>query len=186
MALDATQVRSGLTGNLYQAPVGTTMPTDTSTALAAAWIELGYVSEDGLTITPSTEVEDIGAWQSLYPVRSVVTGRSLVTSFSLIQRNTVNLELAFGGGVVAVASLTSTYSPPTSATVYERAYVFQVNDGTIVDRWLLYRGFPTISGDITFKTDEAAAYSMEIRTLPDTAGLTWKLLSSDTTNLVAG
>ena len=45
--LDATNVRVGITGGLYKAPVGSTAPTDATTALDAAFINLGYVSQEG-------------------------------------------------------------------------------------------------------------------------------------------
>jgi hypothetical protein len=51
MSLETSEVRAGITGELYAAPVGTALPTDTSTALNAAFKGLGYFSEDGVTET---------------------------------------------------------------------------------------------------------------------------------------
>ena len=41
-------------GGVYYAPLGTALPTDATTALAATYVPLGYVSEDG--ISPSREM----------------------------------------------------------------------------------------------------------------------------------
>lgn len=49
-------------GAIYVAPAGTTLPTDTTTTLAAAFKSLGYCSEDGLTNSNETESSDIKAW----------------------------------------------------------------------------------------------------------------------------
>ena len=49
-------------GALYWAPLGTTLPTDATTALDNAFKALGYVSEDGLTNADTIETETIKAW----------------------------------------------------------------------------------------------------------------------------
>ncbi len=38
-------------GSVSVAPVGTDLPADHSTALAAAFVNLGYINEDGATFT---------------------------------------------------------------------------------------------------------------------------------------
>ena len=49
-------------GAVYRAPVGTTLPTDATTALNEAFKELGYVSEDGLVNSNSPESDDVKSW----------------------------------------------------------------------------------------------------------------------------
>lgn len=186
MALDATQVRVGLTGHLYAAPVATTMPADATTALAVAWKELGYVTEDGITIGSAANVAKIMAWQTQYEVRRMVTSRDQTFKFKLMQRNTETLKLAMGGGAVTVSGAVSTYTPPVGGTSYERAFVFEVDDGSVIDRWLCYRGVAVLSGDVVQKKDEASVFDLEVGVLADATGNTWTLLSSDVTNLAVG
>ena len=49
-------------GAIYFAPAGTTLPTDASTSLSAAYVNLGYVTEDGVTLNTAEESDTIKAW----------------------------------------------------------------------------------------------------------------------------
>ena len=49
-------------GAVYRAPAGTTAPTDASTELAAAFKELGFVSDDGVSNSNSGDSTDVYAW----------------------------------------------------------------------------------------------------------------------------
>lgn len=49
-------------GAIYVAPAGTTLPTDAGTALSGSFVNLGYISEDGVTLTTSEETDTIKAW----------------------------------------------------------------------------------------------------------------------------
>src|SRR5687768_11806245 len=71
MALDAANVRVGITGGVRSAAVGTTAPTDPTSAYGAGWNEYGYISEDGVEETFTSESTDIRAWQNGVLVRTV-------------------------------------------------------------------------------------------------------------------
>ena len=49
-------------GSVHVAPLGTTLPTDATTALAAAFESLGYISEDGITNSTTRESASIKEW----------------------------------------------------------------------------------------------------------------------------
>jgi hypothetical protein len=95
--LNPSEVQVGTANGpgIWIAPAGTPPPADTSTAWAAPWRILGYLSDDGPTVGSSTDTEDITPWQSVVPLRSVITGRSITLQFVLWQLNQVTLGVYF-------------------------------------------------------------------------------------------
>src|SRR5215467_1190909 len=93
--LDSNAIMLGLANGpgLWLSPVGTAPPTDLQTAFPAPWVSLGYASEDGPTVSSSTDSTDIRGWQSLGVLRSVITGRSVTVQFQLLEWNATNLGL---------------------------------------------------------------------------------------------
>ena len=49
-------------GAVYVAPLGTALPTDADTSLSSDYANLGYITEDGLTVSTGESVDKIRAW----------------------------------------------------------------------------------------------------------------------------
>ena len=63
--MNANNVTTGkrrTAGGIYRAAAGTTLPTDATTSLAAAFKEIGYISEDGVTNSISKTTNEIKEW----------------------------------------------------------------------------------------------------------------------------
>lgn len=182
-ALDATQVRVGSSGMLLCAPVGTAGPTDTTTAWSSSWYNLGYLNEDGPSLAPSVSSEDIKSWQSLMPVRKVVTERAFEIKGKLQQENGEVLMLAFGGGTMTstgtAPNLIFTYTPPLPTFIDERAFGLEVQDGTLIDRYVFPRGLVTDVGDIVFKRSAETVYELTISLLAPATGPWFTLVSNN-------
>lgn len=164
MALDADQVRVGVTGHLFTAPVGTAPPDDVTAAWAAAWRDLGYLSDDGPALTPSTDKTDIMVWQSLAAVRTIMTARSYELKYTLMQSNIDTFVLAMGGGEVTAEGVAPNevfhYTAPLASDVDERAFGLEVIDGDLVYRFVFPRGLVTDVGDIAFTRSDAIKYEL--------------------------
>lgn len=105
MVLDATNVEVAVTGAVYLAPLGTTLPTSSDAALDAAFRDVGYISEDGVTETPEEDTQEIRAWQNGDIVRRLLTSHEVQYGFTMIELNEVSLEAYYGNyaaGVVRV------------------------------------------------------------------------------------
>ncbi|MEO7018345.1 MAG: hypothetical protein ABI067_17695 [Leifsonia sp.] len=98
MALDATQIRVAGTGAIWKAPVGSVLPTDSTTALDPAYRNLGY-AKTGFTVTPSLKTTPVNAWQSTNILRNINAELSRKYGFELEQTNIDTLALAWGGTV---------------------------------------------------------------------------------------
>jgi hypothetical protein len=96
-AIDPTQVQTGASNGpgLWIAPAGTPLPADTVTPFATPWQILGYLSDDGPTVGQSTDSNELVPWQSMVPIRTVITKRQITMKFILWQLNEVTLGLYF-------------------------------------------------------------------------------------------
>jgi hypothetical protein len=157
MATDVDELIVAADARVYIAPVGTAGPTNIATALNAAFVDLGYTSEDGIDLTPGMDIAEIRAHQNLYPVRRVITGRSLDIGLTLLQWNEESIKLAFGGGTVATATGVYTFTPPDADDDLDfRAMVLSWTDGSKGYRLHAPKVIVSDIGDITLARSDAA------------------------------
>lgn len=167
MAIDTTEIRIGASGSVFVAPIGTAAPVDIATALNAAFIDLGAIDEDGVTLAPSQSVEKIRSWQSGKAVRVIKTEDELTLSFGLQQFNADTLPLALGGGTVTETlgpPAFYTYNPPAAGEVDERMFVVEWVDGIYTSRLFVPRGMVTETSDVqlTKSAEIKLALSVEV------------------------
>lgn len=170
---DPTEIVVGLTGEIYVAPLGTALPTTTTGALNAAFVGLGYTTEDGFSFSVSRETTDIPAWQSFDPVRTLLTSRAIQASFSLQQWNEDTVPLAFGGGSITGTTPNFKYTPPDpSAGLDERCMVIEAVDGAVHTRFVFPRGLVSDAVETSFTKGAAAVLPITFKLLaPDTGSI---------------
>lgn len=180
MALDADNVRIGLNGNIYMAPKGTTAPIDLDTAWDPAWADLGYMSEDGVEMETATDIEDIMAWQSLTPVRRVLTSLDISLAFTAIELKTKTVTLYFPGATMTdVSGTVHRLDIPAAPGSQEYAFGFEWLDGTIKNRLVIPRGEVTDRGAVTFTRGEAVGLEMTVSAYASSAPEIATWLSND-------
>lgn len=89
------QVGTSNGAGIYIAPAGTPGPENVTDPWPAPWRSLGYLSDDGPTISMSTDSEDITPWQSITPIRSVITERGVELQFVMWELDPMTLALYF-------------------------------------------------------------------------------------------
>lgn len=163
MTLTADNVRVAVSGAVYIAPHGSTAPTDATTAPAAAFKDLGYVSEDGVVEARDRSTNDIIAWQNSDKVRTVVTEAGMTLTLTLIETKTETVEAYYGTALQADGSITIV----PSETGGRQAFIFDVVDGTDVVRTYVPSGEITEVGELTNASGDPVGYEITISCYPD-------------------
>lgn len=157
---DASQTLVGASGRIYVAAVASTEPTTPTATPSNAWTELGYLSEDGVSWSVSKTTEDISAWQSFFPIRTLVTAQSSTLSMTLRQWNADTLVLALGGGTVTEALGVYKYEPAEPGTIDERAIIVDWNDGSRNYRLIVRRA--VVSDAVETQLQRGAAADLPV------------------------
>jgi len=159
VALTSDNVRVSVTGAVSVANTGTTAPTSASVALAAGFVDLGYVSEDGVTESRERSTNQIKAWQNAATVREVITDASLRYTFTLIETTEASLELYYGG---TVDTTDGSIDINAAATGGRRSFVIDVVDGDQVIRTYIPEGEVTEVGEQVYQSGEPIGYEVTI------------------------
>jgi hypothetical protein len=157
MAQDSANVRVGVTGAVYVAPTGTAAPTNEDSSLNAAFVDLGYVGEDGVTESRDRTVDTIKAWQNGDTVRQVITEATYTLSFTMIETKGSTVELYYGNAPVAGRVVVV----PTK-TGGRKSFVVDVVDGDEAKRIHIAEGEVTETGEIVYANGEAIGYPVTI------------------------
>ncbi len=168
--VNSGEIRVAGTGHVYCAPLGSTLPTDATTALDVAFIDLGYAA-DGFKMTQNLKTTDITAWQTLEPVRVINQSLTREFEFTLLQSNKNTIPLAWGGATI-VAGLAGAYSltlPEASATI-AYTYVVDWTDGVTTERIVIPNGIFGTLPTITSGRLDAIKYDLMIRALIPASG----------------
>lgn len=160
-------------GAIFRAPLATALPTDATTALNAAFKQLGYVSEDGLVNNNSADSEDIKAWGGDI-VLSLQTEKTDTFQFTLLEvLNTDVLSAVYNSANVTGTLTTGITVKANSTEAEEAAWAFEMvmREGT-VKRIVIPDAKITELGEIAYRDDEAVGYEVTITCYPDATGNT--------------
>ena len=153
-------------GAVFWAPVGTALPTDASTALPEAYLNVGFVSEDGVTVSASVDSSSHKAWGGV-EVANDVTSFSETVAFEMIEKSANALKLAFGAdNVTASGESVTAVRHNIDAFKTEAVLVVETLVGVNeVRRTVVPRAKLIERGDIAYKDDELVKYAVTFAAL---------------------
>lgn len=176
MANNTANVSTGkpkIAGAVYRAPLGTTIPTDSVTALDAAFVALGYVSEDGVTNANDSDTTEIKAWggDTVYTTHEDVTDTFEMTFIEAMNEEVLkayfgddNVTGALATGITITANRTD---PVNSIWVID-----MILNGNATKRIVIPNGAVTGRGEISYVDSEVIGYNVTITAQPDASGNT--------------
>lgn len=170
---NVTAAKPKVGGAIFIAPVGSTLPTDATTALDNAFKELGYASEDGLTNSNTPENETVRAWGGDV-VLTLTTSREDTFSLTLIEATNVEvLKLVYGDENVTGTLATGITIKANAQELEEHAFVVDMvlKNGT-AKRIVIPQAKVSEIGEINYKDSYAVGYETTLACAADEAGNT--------------
>lgn len=175
MAGTATNVTAGKprpAGAVFAAPLGTTVPTNATSALNSAFKDNGYVSADGVTRSISKTTTNIKEWGG-GTVLITEDEKTVTVKLKLIEYLNPNVQgLVHGESNVSGTLVAGIHVGINDNETGEHIFVIdQIMKGGVPQRMVINRGMITAIGDTTYKGNDAVAYDITITAMtPDGGG----------------
>lgn len=159
-------------GAIYRAPLGTTLPTDAKTELDAAFKELGYCSEDGITNSNSPETDNVKAWGG-DTVLDLQTSKEDSFKYKLLEITNIEVLKAVYGDENVTGTLEEGITVKANNSEAEAcAWVIDMILKKALKRIAIPSAAVTEVADIVYKDSEAIGYETTLKATPDSSGQT--------------
>lgn len=166
--------QSGVSGAVLRAPIGTALPTDARSAIAAPFTSGGYVSPDGVTVTPTFNTTGLTDWSGAV-IRQLLESFEGIVEFSFIQLGPDEAKQIFGDDNVVTKAKTATAGTQMQIKIGANlppagVWVFKMKDGLNLIRIVLPNAQPTKVAALSFTATSAIPLGTTLSCYPDAAG----------------
>lgn len=160
-------------GAVFRAPLGTALPTDTTSKLDDAFENLGYCSEDGVTNENSPSTEKAKAWGG-DTVLNFQTEKPDNFKMKLIEAmNVAVLKAVYGTNNVSGTLAEGITIKANAEDPEEYAWVIDMLlKGGAVKRIVIPKASVAEIGEIIYSDSEAVGYELTLSAVPDKEGNT--------------
>lgn len=171
MANTASNVAVGkpkTTGGVYAGATTATLPTTPTASLDASLTALGYITEEGVTMTKGGDSTQVRAWGGT-DVRTIKTTDDLTFDFSFLETSVAVFKEVYGQDAV-VTNVNDHTVTINADQLGNRAYVFEVLDGETAFRISVPVCAVTSQSAVTFTAGEPVAFGVTLTAYPDASG----------------
>lgn len=173
----STNIRAWDTVDVYTAPTGSTLPTDTSTALNAAFTAVGLMSEDEIVRTRNVDRNELRSLGGRL-VRVKRSAQSMQFAFTALENIHKVFTVANPGSTAATATGTTTRTYKEQTTV-NLAVVIHAVEGTNITRIVIPTGEIFADGDTTMGPSGMYQTPMTLMVYPDSTGTLFTEITND-------
>lgn len=195
MSVTASNVLTGApdqltTGPILSAPRGTPLPDGLDATIDPAFEDSGYISEDGLTLTPERSTEQVRDWSGSV-VRELLTEFAAKLAWAHLETNEQSLKNYLGDDNVTVVDATSTEGKRItallrSAEMPRKPWLFKIKDGESRVLIVVPDGQVSETGEVAFVKSGAITWPVTLATYPDATGVNVYIYLDDGQVLTAG
>ena len=162
-------------GGMYWAPLGTALPTDSSTALNAAFKCMGPISEEGVRPSRDTSIEKVKEWDGS-TLATLLSDESRAFEVTLYGVHDVDvLGALFGSTNVVVTAAAGAVGTKIAVTdkggkPAKGVLILEMTHGKVKQRKVVPVADPTITDEGAYVLGELRSYTVEIDVLKDASG----------------
>lgn len=172
---DNIRAYGDLDSEVFFAPVGSTLPT-TLVDPIAPFEAVGWLSEDGVSLSLSTDVEKFKGWQGGSTLRTKVTGTEKSISIQCLEETPGVTELYYGHGAPVVSGVApdqiARIDLPDGVGTVARAAVFKFVDGDVTKFLCCEKVEVTDREDLSHTNSGLTMYGFTLEILGDSYILT--------------
>ncbi|MEC4016099.1 phage tail tube protein [Streptomyces sp. H27-D2] len=175
---DADNIKIGVKGRAYIAPLATAFPVSPFVAWGVGWVDLGYMHPDGLEEALGEDRTEIPAWGEEAPVKSRVKSRDGTFKMTFLETTAAILQLYYA---VAASAMTETaalsgnpsfvsFGTGSASPGIERALGIDVIEGDQIERIMIARVDISDRGNLKQSAEDSKNYELTFKPLAAPSG----------------
>lgn len=167
MTYDVNLGIGNATGMFYHATAGTALPDYPSATLAAAWKEVGAISEDGISFNPNRTFEKLKDWAKRI-ARTLPSEDSGEVKAPVLDTTEESLKTVLGADNVEVTPASGSHGKLIKADLEvggmpgAEAYLFLMKDGDDILMLGTTKGYITEVAEVSFAPNDAITWEATI------------------------
>lgn len=154
-------------GAVYNAPLGTELPANATTELAAGFVSLGYVSDDGFRNTNTPSMDELKAWGG-DTVAVLQNEKTDEFQLKLIESQNIDVLKAVYGATNVTGTLSGGITVRANAEEVPASswVVDMIMTNGVLKRVVIPNAKISDIGEIVYKDDEAIGYDITLKAMP--------------------